>query len=63
MKGGAQHMRFNAKQLKLLGIAALVLGGVASLATSFISDEKQKLEIADAAKEAVDARISEIKGA
>lgn len=63
MKGGAQHMKFDAKQLKILGVVALVLGGVASLATSFISDEKQKLEIADAAKEAVDARISEIKGA
>lgn len=56
-------MKFDAKQLKILGVVALVLGGVASLATSFISDEKQKLEIADAAKEAVDARISEIKGA
>lgn len=56
-------MSFDAKKLKVLGIVALVVGGVASLATSFINDEKQKLEIAEAAKNAVDAKISELKGA
>lgn len=51
------------KKLKVLGLIAGIAGVAISFATSFINDKKQELQIAEAAEKAVEAKISEIKGA
>lgn len=56
-------MKFTAKQLRILGVVALVAGGAINLVSSLISNERASIETKEAAAKAVEERILEIKGA